>query len=96
MSGWRGRIAGRVLGLQYGIPMCGAGGPAPSANACSMLNLMGGAGGGAGRVCYWDLVEENLVDSFPAHTGVVCSLAVHPSEPCLLTAGADGLVNVWN
>eukprot|EP00884_Botryococcus_braunii_P006060 jgi/Botrbrau1/15455/Bobra.43_2s0079.1 len=54
------------------------------------------AGSENGKVHYWDLVEEAMVESFAAHEGAVCSLAVHPSEPCLLTAGADGLVKVWN
>ena len=51
--------------------------------------------GYAGRVCYWDLVEEAKVANFHAHDGVVCSLAVHPRDPCLLTASVDGTVKVW-
>ena len=49
----------------------------------------------AGRVCYWDLVEEALVHSLPAHAGVVCSLAVHPEGALLVTSSTDGTVKVW-
>ena len=48
-----------------------------------------------GRVCYWDLVDAALLDSFQAHRDVVCSLAMHPKGECLLTASVDGTVKVW-
>jgi mitogen-activated protein kinase organizer 1 len=46
-------------------------------------------------VCYWELVEADLVASFTAHKGAVCGVAAHPQGACLVTAGADGLVKVW-
>lgn len=49
----------------------------------------------AGEVLYWDLVSEQVVARFRAHTGVVTSLAVHPQGELLLTCGTDGLVKVW-
>ncbi|KAK9915970.1 hypothetical protein WJX75_006744 [Coccomyxa subellipsoidea] len=49
-----------------------------------------------GRVCYWDLVEETMVESFQAHSGVVCSLVVHPDGDMLLTSSTDGTVKVWH
>ena len=49
----------------------------------------------SGRVCYWDLVDAELVKSFQAHKGPVCGVAAHPLGSCLLTAGVDGAVRVW-
>jgi WD40 repeat protein len=48
-----------------------------------------------GRVCYWELVDAQLVRSFQAHRGPVCGVATHPKGGCLLTAGVDGTVKVW-
>jgi len=50
---------------------------------------------GAGRVCYYELVEEGMVESFQAHKGVVTGLALHPKGECLLTASTDGAIKVW-
>lgn len=44
---------------------------------------------------YWDLVEEEVVESFKAHDGVVTGVALHPKSECLLTASTDGMVKVW-
>lgn len=49
----------------------------------------------AGRVCYWDLVEETMLESFQAHKSYVCSLAMHPDGTLLLTSSTDGTVKVW-
>ena len=49
----------------------------------------------AGRVCYWELVDAELVHSFQAHESVVCGVAAHPTESCLLTCSVDGTVKVW-
>lgn len=49
----------------------------------------------AGRVCYWDLVEEKMLESFQAHGSYVCSLAMHPDGSLLLTSSTDGTVKVW-
>mmetsp|Transcript_14765 Transcript_14765/g.39830 ORF Transcript_14765/g.39830 Transcript_14765/m.39830 type:complete len:322 (-) Transcript_14765:356-1321(-) len=48
-----------------------------------------------GEVLYWDLVEGNVVKRIRAHTGVVCSLAMHPQGSHLLTSALDGVVKVW-
>lgn len=48
-----------------------------------------------GEVLYWELVEAAVVKRWQAHRGVVCSLAMHPQEMCLLTSGADGTIKVW-
>lgn len=53
------------------------------------------AGPCAGRVCYWDLVEETMAASFTAHKGVVTGLAMHPKGELLLTSSTDGVVKVW-
>ncbi|WIA14257.1 hypothetical protein OEZ85_002793 [Tetradesmus obliquus] len=48
-----------------------------------------------GRVCYWELVDADLVHSFQANESVVCGVAAHPTESCLLTCSVDGTVKVW-
>lgn len=48
-----------------------------------------------GRICYWDLVEERMVESFQAHTGVISGIAMHPRGECLITASTDGSIKVW-
>lgn len=48
-----------------------------------------------GKVFYWELVEAAVVKSFAAHSGAVCSIAMHPEGSILLTAGTDGSVRVW-
>ena len=54
-----------------------------------------GACAGAGRVCFWELVDGALVAQLAAHAGVVCSLAMHPAGECLLTSSVDGAIKVW-
>ena len=49
----------------------------------------------AGRVCYWDLVEETLVETVAAHSSVVCSLAMHPAGSLLVTSSTDSTIKVW-
>jgi mitogen-activated protein kinase organizer 1 len=48
-----------------------------------------------GRVYYWELVDGAVVESFAAHSDVVCSIAMHPEGTCLLTSSIDGTVKVW-
>ncbi|KIY97662.1 mitogen-activated protein kinaseorganizer 1 [Monoraphidium neglectum] len=48
-----------------------------------------------GRLCYWELVDAQLLLSFQAHRGPVCGVAAHPKGTCVLTAGVDGVVKVW-
>mmetsp|Transcript_35402 Transcript_35402/g.78580 ORF Transcript_35402/g.78580 Transcript_35402/m.78580 type:complete len:317 (+) Transcript_35402:80-1030(+) len=48
-----------------------------------------------GEVMYWDLVEAAVVHRFKAHSGVVCSLDMHPEGGVLLTSSVDGTVKVW-
>jgi len=52
--------------------------------------------GCTGEVLYWDLVEGNVVKKFKAHSGVVCSMAIHPEGSHLLTSALDGVVKVWD
>ncbi|GAX77764.1 hypothetical protein CEUSTIGMA_g5207.t1 [Chlamydomonas eustigma] len=52
-------------------------------------------GSEAGDVLYWDLVDANIVKSFKAHAGVVCSLAMHPNGRTLITSSVDGSIKVW-
>ena len=49
----------------------------------------------AGKVYYWDLVDERLVESVQAHSGVVTGIAMHPKGECMLTSSTDGLIKVW-
>lgn len=49
----------------------------------------------AGRVCFWELVDAELVSYIQAHASVVCGVAAHPTEACLLTCSVDGTVKVW-
>ena len=49
----------------------------------------------AGEVPYWDLVEATVVRRFKAHSGVVCSLAMHPEGKLLLTSSVDGTIKAW-
>lgn len=53
------------------------------------------AGSEDGRVCFWDLVDEQLVHSLKAHSGTVCSIDYHPTEHCLVSASVDGTCKVW-
>lgn len=48
-----------------------------------------------GQIYMWDLVEEAVVKRIKAHSGVVCSIAVHPKGECILSSSTDGTVNVW-
>jgi mitogen-activated protein kinase organizer 1 len=41
-------------------------------------------------------VEGNVVKKFKAHSGVVCSMAIHPEGSHLLTSALDGVVKVWD
>lgn len=43
---------------------------------------------------FWDLVEGSLALALPVGSGVVQSLAYHPTEPCLLAAIA-GSIQCW-
>ena len=36
-----------------------------------------------------------MVASVAAHKGATCSLAHHPSQPLLVSGGADGVARVW-
>ena len=49
----------------------------------------------AGDVCYWELVDAQLLTRFRAHAGVPTGLAVHPSGRLLVTSGVDAAVRVW-
>lgn len=53
------------------------------------------AGSEDGRVCYWDMVSQNLVQDVKAHKSIVSSLAVIPNDGGLLTASADGVLKCW-
>jgi len=47
------------------------------------------------NVYFWDLVEANLVQTLKGHTGTVCSLSYHLTEPYLLSSSMDGTIKVW-
>ena len=48
-----------------------------------------------GRVCYWELVDAEMVQELTAHSGPVCSLSLHPAGTTLVTASNDGTIKVW-
>ena len=64
-------------------------------SSCKRMRPVMGSIWLAGRVCYWDLVEETMLESFQAHKSYVCSLAMHPDGTLLLTSSTDGTVKVW-
>lgn len=43
----------------------------------------------------YDLVEGKVIAKPKEHTRALCSLAYHPKEPSVVTAGYDGLGLVW-
>lgn len=48
-----------------------------------------------GRVCFWDLVEEELVAAVKKHPKAVQSLSYHPERCHMLSASSDGSVVFW-
>ncbi len=52
------------------------------------------AGCGDGSVILWDR-QGKVKGELTAHAGGVTAVAVHPAQPLLITAGADGLVKGW-
>lgn len=54
------------------------------------------AGDENGALIFWDLVEGTTLRTIKrAHEGAITAVAAHPSQPAVVTAGADGLVKVW-
>lgn len=49
-----------------------------------------------GTVHIYDLVEGKEVKKLKEHSRAVCSLAYHPSDACVITAGYDGVALVWS
>ena len=46
-----------------------------------------------GRCC--TPLQCKVVKELAGHTGVVSSLAYHPTEPLLVSASTDGTVRLW-
>jgi WD40 repeat protein len=44
----------------------------------------------------YDLVETKEVKRLKENNRAVCSLAYHPKDACLITAGYDGIGMVWS
>eukprot|EP00741_Cyanophora_paradoxa_P008881 tig00001408_g8598.t1 len=47
------------------------------------------------RILFWDLVQSKVEQTLVGHTGVVSSLAYHPTATCLVSAATDGTVKCW-
>uniref|UniRef100_A0ACD5ZEI1 Uncharacterized protein n=2 Tax=Avena sativa TaxID=4498 RepID=A0ACD5ZEI1_AVESA len=58
--------------------------------------LAAGDGFGYVHVHTYDAMSMDKVKKFHAHTGAVTSLAVHPSEPFVLSASSDKLIKLWD
>jgi hypothetical protein len=48
-----------------------------------------------GRVCAWDLKQRRELKRWKAHTGTVGAVAYAPDGQRVVTAGEDGIANVW-
>lgn len=49
-----------------------------------------------GRICFWDLIEGELIHSIEkAHKATVYTLSFHPEQPSMLSASSDGTVKLW-
>ena len=53
------------------------------------------AGSEDGRLVFYDLVDEKEVHSLKAHRGCLTSIAYHPDDPAIVTAGVDSVARVW-
>jgi WD40 repeat protein/class 3 adenylate cyclase len=49
-----------------------------------------------GRVIVWDIATDQELFSYPAHTGIINDLALHPDGVHLATASQDGTVKIWD
>jgi len=48
-----------------------------------------------GKILFFDLLEEKPIHKIRAHKGCVTSLAYHPDEVAMISAGVDGVARVW-
>ncbi|KAJ3359914.1 WD repeat-containing protein 83 [Allomyces javanicus] len=48
-----------------------------------------------GKLYVWDLVDANAVLADDAHKGAVMAVAAHPKGACIVSSGADGIVQMW-
>nr|XP_051206661.1 uncharacterized protein LOC127321676 isoform X2 [Lolium perenne] len=54
------------------------------------------AGDSVGFIHVYSYQKVEKLQKFRAHTNTVTSLAVHPSEPLVLSASGDELIKLWN
>lgn len=52
--------------------------------------------GSGGQAFVYDLANKKLLHELKGHTKVIYGIAMHPTEPLLLTAGYDRIVKCWN
>ena len=74
---------------------------------CLLRGVLTHNGGGSGACLTFDTytrgtlkfkkkIKKKKKNRAKEHTRALCSLAYHPTEPALLTAGYDGLGLVWS
>jgi WD40 repeat protein len=51
---------------------------------------------GSESVKLWDVRNGRLLCEYKGHTALVMALAFHPTEPCLVSGGADGIVRRYD
>jgi WD40 repeat protein len=49
-----------------------------------------------GRIAFWDLIDAELLDDFPAHAGLVSRVRFSPDGTLLASGGLDGMIRIWD
>jgi len=46
-------------------------------------------------ICFWDLVERNLIRTLRGHVATVCAIDCHPSQPYVISGSFDSTIRFW-